>query len=346
MRRGRKTRGEPEARDLRKVAEARGERNNPQSVAVALSAMHHDVGALQEAASSSFFHAVLGSVYALGGICVCLRMSARLMAVVALFILPVLWGARRARLPLAARGKGVTRAWAEVAAAVEESLRHAAVVAAFGCEVREAKRCGAALRTHVGAVRNQARLEAVIGAGVFYAQSVSLVGVVWFGTREARSGHLTAGVLVALVYYTTEVAKSVEKVIHHLSQLQGATGAAARVVTLLNEPPPPPPLQTTLINVSPSEDTFVPALEFRGVSFTFPNASKPALDDVSLAVRRGEQLALVGPSGGGKSTIMKVAVRLVTPESGAYLLGGLDALRVPVDAIRRKIGWVPQVRSL
>jgi ATP-binding cassette subfamily B protein len=324
--------------------------NSPRGVAVALAAMQTDVGALQDAAASSFFHAVLGSVYALGGVAVCLRMSARLMAVVAAFIVPVLWGARRARLPLAARGKGVTRAWAGVAAAAEEALRHAAVVAAFGGEAREAERCGAALRAHVGAVRNQAQLEGVIGAGVFYAQSVSLVGVVWFGTREARSGNLTAGVLVALVYYTTEVAKSVEKVIHHVSQLHGATGAAARVVRLLKEPPPPSPPTSQHRGGwdAPRQlpgaflDRRVPSLEFRGVTFAFPNSVKPALDDVSLAVRRGEQLALVGPSGGGKTTILNIALRLLTPASGAYLLGGVDALHAPVDAVRGMISWVPQ----
>ena len=257
------------------------------------------------------------------------------MAVVALFILPVLWGARRARLPLAARGKGVTRAWAEVAAAVEESLRHAAVVAAFGCEVREAKRCGAALRTHVGAVRNQARLEAVIGAGVFYAQSVSLVGVVWFGTREARRDTSLPGFL-SPVYYTTEAA-SAEKVtitcLNRRAPREQQRGRDASERTAASAA-----VADNAINVSPSEDTFVPALEFRGVSLAFPNASKPALDDGS---RRGRGTISSGsPSGGGKSTIMKV-VRLVTPESGAYLLG-VDALRVPVDVIRRKIGWVPQ----
>lgn len=327
-----------------KLQHVAAEMDSPQGTAASLSAMQNDVSALQDAAAVSFFHAVLGSVYALGGLGLCLRMSARLVAVVAAFVLPTLWGARCAKRPLAARGRRVTRAWAEVAASVEGALRHATVVAAFGGEGREADRCKTALREYMRAVQSQARLEGFIGAATFYAQSVALVGVVWFGTIEARSGNLTAGVLVALVYYITEVAKSVEKVMHHVSQLHAATGAAARVVRLLKG------LSTSSTSdvqkawgrsiaffASPN----APALEFCHVKFSYDTV-KPVLDGVTFAVHGGEQLAIVGPSGGGKSTILKVALRLLTPANGSYLLGGEDALSMPIDVVRRMLGWVPQ----
>ena len=338
----------------------------PAGVGAALSALTTDVGILQDAAAYSVFHALLGSIYALGGMAVCMRMSSRLMLVVAAFLLPTLWASRRARQPLAVRGRRVVRAWTDVAATAEDSLRNAAVVAAFGGASREAERCGAALDAHLSAVRSQARLEAATGAFTFYSQSVALVGVVWFGSREAARGALTAGVLVALVYYVVEVTKSVEKVVHHVSRIHAATGAAERVVRLLTEPPPPSPSKPptpprgpagrgrglVIVPPLPGSVSGAPALELRGIVFTYKNVPAsggaanrlpPAvLDGVSLSVQPGELLALVGPSGGGKSTILKIALRLLTPASGMYLLGGVDALTAPVDAVRRRLAWVPQ----
>jgi hypothetical protein len=83
----------------------------------------------------------------------------------------------------------VARAWSGVAAAVEDALRHAAVVAAYGGDAREATRCGAALDAHVGAVKQLAGLEAVIGAGTFYTSSAALVGVVWVGWGSLSIAH-------------------------------------------------------------------------------------------------------------------------------------------------------------
>ena len=160
------------------------------------------------------------------------------------------------------------------------------------------------------------------------------------------------------------VSKSVEKVVHHVSRIHAATGAAAQVVRLLREPPPlgagPAPRpgpgresgRGSGLPPLPGASSTAPALEFRDISFMYHPAPgggpgggggcTPVLDRVSLAVQRGELLALVGPSGGGKSTLLKIALRLLAPDSGEYFLGGADALSAPVEAVRRRLGWVPQ----
>lgn len=314
----------------------------PDGVAVALAAMHQDVATLRDAVTVSFFHAALGSAYALGGVAICLSMSPRLVVVVAAFTLPALILTRLAKRPLASRGERVNTSWARVARATEDALRHAAVVAAYGGEARETAKVSLAMDRHSAEARRRARLEALVGGSAFYAQSLSLVGVVWFGTREARRGTLTAGTLVALVYYVVEISKSAEKVAHHASSAHAASGAAARVVALLRAPVETSTRMKNGLDVYAS--TSAPALEFEDITFAYAAApaTRPALLRASFDVRRGERLALVGPSGGGKSTALKIALRLLEPSEGSYRLGGLDALRASVEEVRGRLAWVPQ----
>lgn len=85
-----------------------------------------------------------------------------------------------------------------------------------------------------------------------------------------------------------------------------------------------------------------PEIRFDSVSVSYPGRDRPALDDVSLTVRPGEYVALAGPSGGGKSTLLAALLGFVSPDRGRVLVGGLDLARLDLEAVRRLIAWVPQ----
>ena len=84
------------------------------------------------------------------------------------------------------------------------------------------------------------------------------------------------------------------------------------------------------------------ALEWRDVSFKFPKATSPALDGISLRVQEGDSLALIGPVGSGKSTIANLIPRLLEPTAGELLVDGVDARQLPLEVLRRSVGYVPQ----
>jgi|AntAceMinimDraft_1070359.scaffolds.fasta_scaffold07352_2 ABC-type multidrug transport system fused ATPase/permease subunit len=173
-------------------------------------------------------------------------------------------------------------------------------------EAQDADRCWAAMVAYVAAVRDQARLEGLIGAGKVYSQSVALIGVVWVGTRDARSGNI-------LHHRGSQIGREGDtpRLADVGGDRRGHQGGKAfegnRVTTDPAAPAAadarrwgwvaaPPPL--------PDASLDAPALEFRFVSFAFGSV-KPALDSILFSVWWGEQLVLVGPSGGGKSTIWK-----------------------------------------
>ena len=84
------------------------------------------------------------------------------------------------------------------------------------------------------------------------------------------------------------------------------------------------------------------ALEWRDVSFKFPKATSPALDGIGLRVQEGDSLALIGPVGSGKSTIANLIPRLLEPTAGELLVDGVDARQLPLEVLRRSVGYVPQ----
>jgi ATP-binding cassette subfamily B protein len=88
-------------------------------------------------------------------------------------------------------------------------------------------------------------------------------------------------------------------------------------------------------------------VEFRDVPFAYPaRAEQPVLRGLSLSVRRGQTVAIVGPSGGGKSTVIQLLLRFYDPSAGSVRVGGADVRAVPVAALRRRFGWVQQEAPL
>ncbi|MCC6467693.1 MAG: ATP-binding cassette domain-containing protein, partial [Alphaproteobacteria bacterium] len=263
------------------------------------------------------------------------KLTGLVLLVVPLVIAPILlYGRHVRRLSRASQDRV-----ADVGAYVEEQLQAVRTVQAFTHEPidrqRFAERVEDAFATALARVRARSWMTAIVILLVFGAIAV----VLWIGGHDVLAGRISAGQLAAFVFYAVVVAGSVGAIGEVVGDLQRAAGAAERLFDLLATEPeikaPPAPLAMP----EPARG----ALSFEDVTFYYPSRpERAALRDFSLAVAPGETVALVGPSGAGKTTVFQLALRFYDPRLGSVRLDGVD-LRMadPADA-RARIAMVAQ----
>jgi ATP-binding cassette, subfamily B, multidrug efflux pump len=179
--------------------------------------------------------------------------------------------------------------------------------------------------------------------------SIAVALIIWYGGGEIVKGALTFGVLVAFIQYIEKFFTPIRDLSAKYSVMQGAMAALERIFALLDTPVDKPQTQHSdgkdqgnIVGfagggVSPS----APLIEFRNVSFAYRD-SENALDSLNLTIRRGDRIALVGESGGGKTTITRLLTRLYEIDGGSILVNGSDIRTIPLPELRRRIGIVLQ----
>jgi ATP-binding cassette, subfamily B, bacterial len=187
--------------------------------------------------------------------------------------------------------------------------------------------------------RERIGARAVMTAIVIFLVFSGIVGVLWMGARDVRAGTMSPGELIQFVIYAVMVAGSVGALSEIWGELQRAAGATERLVELLhaedsvNDPAVPNQLARPVRG----------EIAFDGVTFHYPaRPAVSALEGVSLQVNPGETVALVGPSGAGKTTILQLLMRFYDPQAGAVRLDGTDLRDLNRDDFRRNIAMVPQ----
>ena len=174
---------------------------------------------------------------------------------------------------------------------------------------------------------------------VIFLVFAGIVGVLWIGAWDVRAGSMSAGALIQFVIYSVMVAGAVAALSEVFGELQRAAGATERLVELLNAEdavtdPEKPKGLTKLVRGE---------IAFDDVSFTYPaRHDAQALDHVDLTIQPGETVALVGPSGAGKTTIIQLIQRFYDPVTGAVRFDGVDLRDMEKDVFRRHIALVPQ----
>ena len=191
----------------------------------------------------------------------------------------------------------------------------------------------------LNAAMRRINTRAMMTAIVIFLVFTGVVGVLWIGAHDVRAGEMSAGTLVQFVIYSVMVAGSVAALSEIFGELQRAAGATERLVELLHaedqvmDPVPALPLPETVSG----------AIRLDAVTFTYPQRPDvSALDHVDLDIAPGETVALVGPSGAGKTTIIQMLLRFYDPVSGAITLDGVDISAMRRDDFRKAIALVPQ----
>lgn len=297
-----------------------------------------DIATIQNAVSSVLVQFITQSVTLVGGLAVLFVLNGKL-ALVMLAALPpvvvaaVLFGRRLSRVSTVFQDQ-----LAAANARAEEAITGIRVVHSFTAEEQESRRYGAAIDQAFGSAMRRTTARAYFVPSVITAFLLGAVAVLWYGGRLALAGELPPGDLITFLLLTVTVAGSIGNFTGLYAQAVEASGASKRVFELLDTEsdlpvrPDPRPLGEVRGHV-----------RFAGVRFRYPDRGDEwVLDGIELEAQPGEVVALVGPSGAGKTTMAALIPRFYDPIEGGMLLDGVDLRELDLHELRRHIGMVPQ----
>jgi ATP-binding cassette subfamily B protein len=253
-------------------------------------------------------------------------------------------------IPLVAYGRSVRAlsrraqdTLAQASAYASESLAQVRVLQAFTHEKAASARFGEAVERSFEAADARAKARAGLTALAIFLTFASVVGVLWYGAQDVLSGIMTGGRLSQFVLYALLAAASMGELSEVWGEISQAAGAAERLGELLR-------VQSEI--KSPPHPKALPApprgeIAFRDVSFAYPlRPEMNALSQVSFRVTPGERVALVGPSGAGKTTIFALLLRFYDPDRGAVEIDGVPTNEADLAALRARFALVPQETAL
>lgn len=224
-----------------------------------------------------------------------------------------------------------------VNAVLRDQITGIRVVRAFVREPEEVERFAVANDDLTATSLRAGRLMALMFPTVMFFISISSVAVLWLGADRINTGAMQLGSVVAYLSYLVQVLVAVVMLTFLVSMLPRAAVAADRIAEVLDTPssvvPPANPI---------TEITEPGTIEFDGVGFTYPGASKPVLSDISFRVSPGRTTAIIGSTGSGKSTVVDMIPRLFDATEGTVKVSGVDVRQLDPDLLWGSIGYVPQ----
>lgn len=220
---------------------------------------------------------------------------------------------------------------------LREQITGIRVVRAFVRERHERDRFETVNDQLTGTAIATGRLMALMFPVVMLIVNCANAAVVWFGANRIVHGQMTIGSLIAFLTYFTLILFSVMMATFVGVMAPRAAVSAERIQEVLHtEPSVRPPADP--VTVMPTPGT----LEFRGVSFAYPGAESPVLEDITFRSLPGETTAVIGSTGSGKTTLVNLVARLFDATSGSVLIGGVDLRVLSPDVLWERIGLVPQ----
>ena len=304
-----------------------------------ISRLTNDTTMLEQVIGSSASMAVRNVLLMIGGIVMLsltsLKLTALVLGGVPLVVAPIILFGRRVRKLARASQDRV----GDVGAYVDEALHEVRTVQAYGHEDLDRLAFGERVEAAFAAARRRIHQRALLVAAVILLVFGAIGIILWIGGQDVIAGRLSPGQLSAFVFYAVLVASSVGTISEVIGDLQRAAGATERLFELLAiEPDIRAPAHPVALPL-PARGT----VAFDGVTFTYPSRpDTPALAGLSLAVEAGERVALVGPSGVGKTTVFALLLRFYDPQAGSVRIDGVDLKAADPRDARRRLAVVPQ----
>ncbi|MEO0386691.1 MAG: ABC transporter transmembrane domain-containing protein [Pseudomonadota bacterium] len=304
-----------------------------------LSRLTTDTTLILSVIGSSVSVALRNAMILIGGTAFMFWTSAKLtllvLLVVPLVLVPIVTLGRKLRL-LSRESQDKIAASSGQAS---ETLLAAQTVQAYTHEAASRGKFGDLTQAAYDAARRRIGVRALMTAMVIFVVFTGITGVLWIGARDVRAGAMSPGELVQFVIYSVMVAGAAGALSEVWGELQRASGATERLVELL-----------TLKDTIRDPETPIAAprratghLHFENLTFRYPaRPSVAALSDFDLTIQPGETVALVGPSGAGKTTVFQLLMRFFDPDAGRILLDGIALPDMARADMRRNLALVPQ----
>ena len=312
------------------------EENRPSEIA---SRMTSDTSIIEMVVGTTLSVALRNMVTGIGGIIYLFTLSPKMAAMIIigipLAIMPIMLVGRKLQTISRASQDKV----AGVGSMTTEVLGAMKIVQGFGQEAREGERFATAVETTFATAKRRISIRAGMTTAVISILFGGIICLLWYGAWQVVQGTMTGGTLAAFVLTGGLVAGAFGALTEVYGDLVRGAGAASRLSELLHAEPEikAPPVPEALPNPSRGE------MAFEHVEFRYPSRpDMPALHDFSLAIRPNETVAIVGPSGAGKTTLFQLAQRFYDPQSGRVTLDGVDIRETDPAEVRARIAMVPQ----
>ncbi len=260
--------------------------------------------------------------------------SAWVFAVIIPLLFAVVFGIMFSCIPLYKKVQGRLDG---VLGAAKENLAGVRVIRAFGKEKQETEsfenKSGELLSSQLFV----GKISALLNPVTYVMINLAIIAVLRVGGEQVYKGILTQGQVLALYNYMSQILVELIKMANLILSMTKATASAKRVAAILA-------LESSLDvpQENPEEPEAVPAVEFDGVTFTYPTGGAPALSDISFTLEHGKTLGIIGGTGSGKSTLIGLIPRFYDVQEGCVKVDGCDVRQYPLETLRRKIGLVPQ----
>ena len=305
-----------------------------------LSRLSADTTLVQTVVGSSLSMGLRNTVMGIGALIVLVWTNPvvmlQVLLVLVLIVVPSLWFGRRVRNLSRASQDRI----ADSSAIAAEVLNAIPVVQSYTAEGRETARFVVSTDNAFQTATKRSRMRSVLVAFIIIATSAALLWGLYQGTQAVSEGRISAGHLGQTVIYVIILASAFAVLGEVYGDLLRAAGATERLMELLSSQSP---------IASPKRPVLAPmpvggsAVKFEAVDFHYPSRpNQPALRDFSLNVLPGQTVAIVGPSGAGKSTVFQLLLRYYDPQSGSIVLDGVETRQQSLDALRQRVGIVPQ----
>ncbi len=303
---------------------------------VIMSNLTNDVGALQAAIVDNLISFITEGVTLVGSLVSMILLDWKL-TLVTLIIVPVVLGiinifGKRLRVA----GHDVQGRIADITSLLQETISGIRVVRSFARESYEVKRFENENQRNFRAVMRATKLTSLLSPMVEFSAAIAVTVILWYGGYSVVTGLISAGSLIAFLIYAINLSNPVKRLSQVYGNIQKAMAAGDRVFAILDTEP----LVKENPNAKPLPDV-TGHVEFDHVSFSY-DGEKNAITDVNLKVDPGQIIAIVGPSGAGKTTIANLLPRFYDVTEGTLRIDGIDVRDVTFQSLREQIGLVPQ----
>jgi len=227
---------------------------------------------------------------------------------------------------------------AETSIILEESLQGISSVKSFTNEPFEIKRYSNGLKEVVNLAIRNAGFRGAFAGTVMFLMFSAITLVLWVGLTKVQQGLMEIGTLNKFVFFSMFIAGSLAGFAENYTQLQKSIGATQRVKEILKETS-----EVIISNTNESKPAFSDAISFNNTSFFYPSRpDQTIIHELNLTIPKGKQIAIVGPSGMGKSTLASLLLRFYKPSGGTITLDGKNILDFDTTAYRKLFAFVPQ----